>query len=90
MATWGIAQAKAQLSEVVHDAEKQGPQILSRSGRLVAVVLSMEEWQGLRAKAESPQPQKEQSMAEFLTNSPLYRSGLKIPKLKWRPRKVDL
>ena len=38
MATWGIAQAKAQLSEVIHEAERTGPQKLSRSGREVAVV----------------------------------------------------
>ena len=88
MATWGMAKAKAQLSEVVYEAEKTGPQTLSRSGREVAVVISMKEWEELRKPDVKIVPGE--SMADFFMNSPLRGSGLKIPKLNWKMRKIDL
>ena len=83
MATWGIARAKAQLSDVVYEAEKTGPQTLTRSGRDVAVVVSMDEWRrlgGAKPKEAPAEAKPGQSMADFLMNSPLH--GLKIPKLR--------
>ena len=41
-------------------------------------------------KVEEKPPLPRQSMADFLMNSPLRGSGLKIPKLKWKMRKIDL
>ena len=86
MATWGIAQAKAQLSEVIHEAERTGPQKLSRSGREVAVVISMEEWQRLNTKPADEEA--EGSMADFIMDSPFH--GLEIPAFKLRPEKFNL
>ncbi len=86
MATWGIAQAKAQLSEVVYDAEKKGPQILSRSGREVAVVVSMEEWKRMEVTKKPAALPPGESMADFLLNSPLHGVRLRLPKRKWKMR----
>jgi prevent-host-death family protein len=86
MATWGIAQAKAQLSEVVHRAEKSGPQKISRSGREVAVLVSMEEWERIEQERQlSPAPGIG-SLAVILRNSPLRGSDLEIPRFKSRKR----
>lgn len=89
MATWGIAKAKAQLSELIYEAEKTGPQKVSRSGRDVAVVLSIDEWKRLGA-ANSPRPKPGQSAWDFFTNSPLPGSNLKIPTRRPRTRVIDL
>ena len=86
MATWGMAKAKAQLSELVHEAEKCGPQIISRSGREVAVVLSMEEWKKEKALPAGAIEPGVGSLAKILLDSPLYGSGFKIPRLKERKR----
>jgi prevent-host-death family protein len=89
MATWSIAKAKAQLSEVVHLAEKTGPQKISRSGREIAVIVSVEEWKGLKQSAARP-PEKEESVYDFLMNSPLVGSGLKMPRRSTKLRPLDL
>jgi len=83
MATWGLAQAKAQLSEVVERAMTEGPQEITKSGKDAVVIVSKKDWM---ERAEQSKPN--QNMAEFLLNSPLRGSGLKIERLKWKPRKV--
>jgi prevent-host-death family protein len=85
MATWGIARAKAQLSEVVHQAERSGPQKITRSGREVAVVISLEEWTRIHHEsARASPPPGVGSLARILRDSPLRGSGFKIPKFKSR------
>ncbi len=88
MATWGMAKAKAQLSELVHEAEKCGPQIISRSGREVAVVLSLEEWKKEKVPAAGTIEPGVGSLARILLNSPLRGSGFTIPGLRERKRKT--
>lgn len=73
MSSWGVAQAKAKLSELVEQARTKGPQQITKSGKPVAVVVSMEEW-----KAEFRTDAPKGSLAEFLINSPLRGSGIKI------------
>jgi prevent-host-death family protein len=88
MATWGIAQAKAQLSELIHEAERTGPQMLSRSGRPVAVVVSLDEWKRVHQQPTLNPPPGVGSLAKILRESPLKGSGFKIPKFKsrqWEP-----
>ena len=86
MRSWGIAEAKAQFSEVVHHAEKTGPQRISRSGRGVAVLVSAEEWERIESeRALSPAPEIG-SLARILRDSPLRGSGFKIPRSKSRAR----
>jgi prevent-host-death family protein len=64
MRTWQIQEAKARLSEVVKDAEREGPQELTSHGRSVAVVVSRAEYDRLAGTGES--------LAAFMRRSPLY------------------
>jgi hypothetical protein len=61
----------------------EGPQEITKSGKDAVVIVSKKEWLE-RAKPIKPV----QTMAEFLLNSPLRGSGLKIERLKLKPRKV--
>ena len=79
---WGVARAKARLSEVIESAVHEGPQTITKSGRKVAVVVSAEEWER--------KSKRKGNLAEFLFESPLRGSRLKIERRKDRPRKVDL
>lgn len=51
MKTWPIHEAEGRFSEVIERAVSEGPQVLSRSGKPEAVVLSMHEWQRLTRPA---------------------------------------
>jgi prevent-host-death family protein len=84
MGTWGLAKAKAQLSEVVHRAQSDGPQVITRSGRDVAVIVSVEQWK----KAKQAAKPKE-SLGQFLMNSPLRGSGIQIGRIKGKIRPVE-
>jgi len=44
---WPLQEARNKLSDVVDDAETDGPQIITRHGKQVAVVLSMAEYSRL-------------------------------------------
>ena len=63
MRSWQIQEAKARLSEVVRDAEREGPQEITVHGRPVAVVLSHAEYVRLAGTGES--------FVAFVRNSPL-------------------
>ena len=79
---WTVAEAKAKFSEIIERAMSEGPQTITRNGRTAAVLVGAEEWQR--------KTQRLGSLAEFLAESPLRESGLKIRRLKERPRKTDL
>jgi prevent-host-death family protein len=84
MASWGIAELKAKASEVVESAQTKGPQEITKNGRPVAVLVSMEEW-----KAEYGTDAPKGSIAEFFQRSPLRGSGIKIGRIRLDPRHVD-
>ena len=46
---WQLQEAKQQLSKVVDLAGSEGPQVVTRHGREVAVVLSMDDYRALAA-----------------------------------------
>jgi len=79
---WTVAQAKARLSEVIENAHTQGPQIITRNGRRVAIVVDAEEW--------DRKTQRSGTLADFFKTSPLRRSGLKVRRSKDRMRSTDL
>ncbi len=79
---WTVAQAKAKLSEVLDQAATHGPQIITRTGRKTAVIVSVSEWERRTQRAGS--------LAAFFAASPLRDSGLTTTRSKDRPRKVDL
>ena len=79
---WTVAEAKAKFSQVIQRAMSEGPQTITRKGRTAAVVVGAEEWQR--------KTQRIGSLAEFFAASPLRGSGLKIRRLKERPRKINV
>ena len=79
---WSVADAKARLSELLDHAISEGPQVITRRGREVAVVVSAEEWHKKAARVGS--------LAEFLAASPLRDSELRIERVKARPREISL
>lgn len=80
--TWTVVEAKAKFSEVVDKARVNGPQTITKNGRIAVVVVSAEEWE---RKTRRPG-----NLAEFFAESPLRGSGLKAPRTKDAPREVDL
>jgi prevent-host-death family protein len=61
--SWQLQEAKNRLSEVVGRALSEGPQIISRRGQDVVVVVALEDY----ARAAGP----EGSLVEFFRSSPL-------------------
>ena len=80
--TWTVAEAKAKFSEVIKRAMADGPQAITRNGRTAAVIVGADEWQRKTKRVGN--------LAEFFAQSPLRESGLKIRRLKDRPRKINL
>jgi prevent-host-death family protein len=79
---WTVAEAKAKLSEVIENAQKHGPQAITRNGRPAAVIVSADEWE---RKTRRPG-----SLADFFAASPLSASRLSARRSKDRLRKTDL
>ncbi len=47
MGTWQLQEAQTKLSEVIEDASRKGPQIITRHGTERAVILSIAEYRSL-------------------------------------------
>jgi prevent-host-death family protein len=47
MSSWQVQEAKTHLSEVIEQAQVQGPQTITRHGRERAVILSIEDYRAL-------------------------------------------
>jgi prevent-host-death family protein len=67
---WQLQEAKSKFSQLVRQALSEGPQIVTRHGEEVAVVLSIDDYRRL----SEPRP----SLLELLLDSPLRGSGLEI------------
>lgn len=80
--TWTVAEAKAKFSEVIERAMADGPQTITRNGRTAAVIVGADEWQRKTRRVGN--------LAEFFAQSPLRESGLKMRRIKDRPRKINL
>ncbi len=61
--SWQLQEAKNKLSEVVQAAETDGPQVITRRGEEVAVILSSADYRKLNAS--------QKSLADFFRESPL-------------------
>jgi prevent-host-death family protein len=81
MSTWGVAQAKAQFSEVIEKAITEGPQEVTKSGKDAVMIVSKKEW------LERSRPKR--SAADFWLNSPLRGSGIKLAPIKGKLREVE-
>jgi antitoxin Phd len=49
MAVWQVQEAKTRLSEVIEEADAEGPQIITRHGTERAVILSIKDYRALTA-----------------------------------------
>lgn len=70
MTTWQIQEAKNKLSELIDRAETEGPQVITRHGVEVAVVMPYSRYKKLTTERKR--------MGDFFMNSPLSNSGIKI------------
>jgi prevent-host-death family protein len=80
--TWGVAEAKAHLSELIDQAIATGPQVITRSGKRAVVVVAADEW--------DRKTRRKGNLADFFSSSPLRGSGLNLSRRKYTFRKVDL
>jgi len=71
---WQLQQAKNRFSEVVECALRDGPQTVTKHGKDAVVIVAADEFQRTAAAAAKPS----QSLADFLLNSPLRGSKLRI------------
>ena len=51
MPSWPVQDAKARFGELLDDCLSQGPQLVTRRGAEVAVLVSVDEWRRLAATA---------------------------------------
>ena len=79
---WKLYDAKNKLSELIDKALAQGPQVITRRGEEVVVVLSTEEYGRLK-KAEP-------SLLDFFRSSPLVGVELDLKRDKTLPRDIEL
>ncbi len=79
---WTVAEAKAKLSEVIHQAQSAGPQTVTRNGRPAAVLVSVEEWERKTKRTGN--------LAEFFASSPLQDSGLVLDRSSEKSREIPL
>ena len=70
MATWQLQEAKNKLSELIDRTLAEGPQIITRHGIDVVVVMPVARYRKRFAPARN--------LADFLLHSPLRNSGLVI------------
>jgi prevent-host-death family protein len=82
---WQLQEAKQRFSEVVRDANSKGPQVVTRHGEEVAVVISMDDYRRLSGKTKS--------FKDFLLDpdGPFFDDlDLLLERSKDLPRPVDL
>ncbi len=79
--SWQLQEAKQRLSHVVQQALECGPQVVTRRGEEVVVILAMDEYR--RLKGEEP------DFKEFLLNGPDL-SVLDLTRDRDLPREIDL
>lgn len=70
MRTWQLQEAKNKFSEVVTEAISDGPQIITKRGIEVAVLLSYEQFKALQAE--------QLSLAEFFRTAPVTSDELDL------------
>lgn len=79
---WPLQDAKAQLSELVREAQTDGPQFISVRGEPAVVVISQKEYNSLTIPAVS--------VVDFFRKSPLVGLDLDLSRDKSLNRDIDL
>jgi len=80
--TWQLQEAKNRFSQVVNKALSEGPQIVTRRGEEVVVILSSDEYAKLK--------QSQSSLLEFFRQSPLVGVALDLERDRSMPREPGL
>jgi prevent-host-death family protein len=80
--SWQLQDAKNRLSEVVDEAARSGPQIITRRGVEAAVVVSAADWARL-SRRRSP-------LIEVLRRAPRTPGGLDVSRARDTGREVEL
>lgn len=80
MKTWPLQLAKNQFSQVVEIAQSEGPQIVTRHGQPVVVIVAADEFKKMTRPRES--------VLEFF--APLKGSGIRLARRRDLPRKFKL
>lgn len=88
MARWQVNQARTHLSEVLDQADDEGPQIITHHGKERAVILSMDTYRSLQAQQEA---KPKQDFASFLLTIPkIELEESEIERDKDTGREIDL
>jgi len=72
--TWQLQEAKNRLSQVVDRALQEGPQVITRHGAEVVIVIAYEQYQSMLASR--------QKLSEFFQESPLAEVELELERDK--------
>jgi prevent-host-death family protein len=80
--TWQIRDARANFSTLVDKAISEGPQIVTRNGKKVVVVVAAQEWVS--------HEHRRGDLVEFFANSPLREEGIAIERTCDYPRELKL
>jgi len=67
---WQLQEAKNRFSEVVNDALKKGPQVVTRRGKEAVVILSSTDYKKMLVQ--------QKKLSEFFSESPLAGAGLDL------------
>ena len=79
---WQLQEAKNKFSQVINDALANGPQVITRRGEEVVVILSKSEFSHLKGT--------QSSLVEFFQNSPLAGLELDLTRDRTLPRNLEL
>lgn len=79
--TWQIKDARANFSTLVDKAISEGPQIVTRNGKTMVVIVSADEWERRR--------RLDGDLVEFFAGSPLREEGLAIERAIDHPREIE-
>lgn len=82
MRRWQCQEAKNKFSEMTRRAVSEGPQIVTKRGEDTLVVMSVEDYRKTQ--------QREETLVEFLQNSPLAEVELDISRSKDTGREIEL
>jgi prevent-host-death family protein len=80
--SWKIKDARANFSELVDRAMREGPQLVTRNGKNAVVVVSARDWER--------RSRRRGDLVDFFANSPLREEGVVIERLTDYPRDVEL
>lgn len=90
---WAATEAKAKFSELLDRVQESGPQIIRRRKQVFYVLTEEQRTQELAGGRERKSKATQKSagtLGDFFKNSPLAESGLRLERVKFKPRHIDL